>query len=173
MRVLKKLLLVLLAFAATVLIIGWFLPDKTTIEVSAEINQSLPKTRLEFKDSTLWMTFKRYHIGDSMLKENDIGFFIPQADSPQVYRGLLVTKVPAELRSVEEFRFDTAASGSKITWTSVSSLSYPLGRYWGLFMPNSRRVTMKNQLDSLRVYMESALNEPPKPVDFNATIHPD
>lgn len=173
MRVLKKLLLVLLAFIATVLIIGWFLPNKTTIEVSAEINQGLPKTRAEFKDTTLWMTFRRYRIGDSLLVEDDIGFFIPQTDSPLVYRGLLVTKIPAELRSVEEFRFDTAASGSKITWTSTSELTYPLGRYWGLFMPDTRRASMKNQLDSMRVFMESALNEPPRPVDFSAPSQPD
>lgn len=173
MRILKKLLIVLLAFIVTVLIIGWFLPEKSIIEVSTEINQSLPKTRSEFKDTTMWLTFKRYRIGDSLLKENDIGFFIPQTDSPQVYSGLLVTKIPAELRSVEEFRFDTAASGSKITWTSTSTLAYPLGRYWGLFMPDARRNIMKNQLDSMRVFMESALNEPPKPVDYNATTQPD
>jgi hypothetical protein len=173
MRVFKKLLLVLMAFVATVLVIGWFLPETSTLEVSTEVNQGLAETRAEFGDSGMWTMMKRYRIGDSSMRDGQLGFFIPTADSLQVYRGMLVTKVPAELRSTEEFRFDTSASGSKITWTSKSTLTYPLGRYWGLFMPDSRRNTMKNQLDSMRVFMESALNEPPQPVDFSATTQPD
>lgn len=173
MRILGKLLSVVLAFGLMVLAIAWFLPAHFKTEVRVEINQSLADTRKEFGDTAAWAPETQIRIGDTLPKEGQTGAFLPLRNDSLVYEGRLVSLKPIELHSTERWTFEATESGSAITWTSEGLLPYPIGRLYGLMFGGLRESHMQARLDSLRVFMESEMDVPPKPVEEHLLEHPE
>ncbi len=174
MRLIRKSLLILLAFIAMVLAVAWFIPADFSIESSIEVNQPLIETQNEFSDPEAWKEWTNWKINDSVQTDETVLAFIPVPGMGDAgFSGKLYQFKPVEVISEELWSFESGETGSKINWKSSGTLSYPLGRIYGLFFSEIRRSEMEARLDSLRNYLESTIDVPPAPLDQPATLQPE
>jgi hypothetical protein len=174
MRLIRKLLLILLAFIAMVLGLAFFIPAEFKVEASIDVNQSVTETKNEFSDPDTWKEWTNWKINDSAKTDETNLAFIPVPGMGDAgFSGKLYQFKPVEVISEEHWSFEAGETGSKINWKSTGSLSYPLGRIYGLVFSDFRRSEMEAQLDSLRNFLESSIDVPPTPLDQPATLQPE
>lgn len=165
MRLIRKILLILLAFVAMVLCIAWFLPATFTVDATIDINQSLEESEQEFSETENWSEWIDWKLTDSAESDMKALSFVPlPGKGEHIFSGTLLQISPVEVASKETWSFEATETGSRIHWTSSGTLEYPLGRIYGLVLPEFRRTEMQARLDSLRNFLESASNVPPQPL---------
>jgi hypothetical protein len=174
MRFIRKTLVILLAFVAMVLVVAWFIPADFNIQASIDVNQPIAETKTEFSDPESWKEWTNWKINDSVKTEETTLAFIPVPGMGDAgFSGKLYQFKPFEVVSEENWTFEVGETGCKINWKSTGTLSYPIGRIFGLFFSDTRRSEMESRLDSLRNYLESSIDVPPIPINEPATWQPE
>ncbi len=180
MRILKKTILIIIAFIAMVLAIALFLPSTFSISRSIEINTSSKTVYNQVSDFSTWKEWAPWNIKDPISKNSFTGIAGQQGHSNH-FTGeemgdgtitisecnpfsLIVNKIniasPAKMQLDDIWKFDTTENGTNVTWTSKGELDYPLGRLYGLMINQLLGDEMETGLDSLKSYSEAIIEEP-------------
>jgi hypothetical protein len=187
MRILKKTLLVIVAFVAMVLLIAAFLPSSYSIARSIEINAPAEVVYKQVGDFSTWISWEPWSMKDSKAKHIYSGIPGTQGHS-RYFKGdeigegtltiqtctppsLIISQMdviePAEIHMTEIWKFETTANGTHVEWTSSGDLSYPIGRLYGLMLNSVLGNKLHEGLDSLKVFSEAMIEVPlAKPEDL-------
>ncbi len=152
MKALKKIFFVILILVALLLIIAIFLPSEAKVERSLLIKASPDVIAAKITNLHSWDEWSPWKDKDSAAeyKYNDtvgVGGWMDWK-GPVVGEGkLTITRVtpdsviyflafrePFQSESNGSYSFIKTDSGTVVTWTDASALSWPMGRLMGLFM---------------------------------------
>lgn len=178
MKVLKWIMIVLLAIAALVLIVPAFLPAETTISAEAEIAvtpEEICHYAALFTDRDKWDPWLEIE-PDADVKISPVEGYIGSTytwDGDKIGSGLMkVEKVvfgkviqssiwfgEEADSSVVEWRFKPTDTGTQVTWNFMAQGKYPFGRWMLMLMSGGMKSSFEAGLENLKGIIEA---NPPK-----------
>ncbi len=179
MKALKIIGIIILIIIILFLVIGIFLPTTVVVEESITINQKpnvVFKQVNNLKNRDVWSAFKEIDTVSIITFEGpDLG-----VGAKYIWTGgikgdgslTIVESVPySKIRSSFDFSgkggaeeiwtFEEAGEGVKVTWqTTIIDLSYPFGRWAGLFINGMMKPIQKKGLENLQNLCEAIIFYP-------------
>lgn len=188
MKIIKTIIVVILIFTALFLLVALVLPSEYKVERSIMINKSpefVYSIISDFKNWPPWDPWlenepeAKYKItnpgnrpGSVMSWEGEIigkgKQTIKVTNAPEYFETELEFMEPYKTISTMKYTVEATDSGSKVTWINVGESSYPLERYFTLFIDSMLGPDFERGLANLKEYAE-ALEEAPAS-DVNITI---
>ncbi|MES2733307.1 MAG: SRPBCC family protein [Bacteroidota bacterium] len=154
MRIFKTIFLSIASLLALLLLIAIFLPSQYHVERTIEINKPTPAVFEEVADFNHWLAWNPWTemeptahntisgtpktVGSHWAwegKEIGVGSLTIQAISPnQSIKSKLAMLQPQAMEADDSWLFEPTDKGTKVIWSNTGKLSYPVERYFGLFM---------------------------------------
>lgn len=198
MKWIKRILIVLLTIIAVILIVAFFLPYSYKVERSVVIKADAVKIMSQITDLKKWdfwspwkpqdtaatytyndtvgvnafMEWKGEIVGNGKLR-------ITALDTGKNITYNLTFIEPFESVSTGSFDFETTSEGTKVTWKDEGILSWPIGRWMGVFMNFDKQLgpdfekglsLLKDRAEKMHVYTYNVLEKNIEPLTI-ATIH--
>jgi hypothetical protein len=175
MRILKIIGIAVAGIIALFLIAGLFLPSSFRVERSIEIAAS-PEVVFEqvvdFRNWPKWDPFTEQDraaqlrfsdpsrgVGAKWSWQGEVigtgSLTIREAVENKSVRSKLVSIAPRQWEGDDLWDFAPAANGTKVTWTSIGALNYPIARYIGLFTEGMLGPILEKGLANLKKHTES------------------
>ena len=174
MRILRTLLFILLILIVLFLLISLFLPSTVHVDDSITIKSPVNSAFSQINNLKNWQKWSPYLQTDpkTIIKlsipsegigakqswiSNEVGngsISIREVIPDKSISGDLIYNNNTKALSLWEF--EPAVEGSKLTWgIDVIDLSYPFGRWAGLFMGNNIHNTIQRGLNNIKTLLES------------------
>ncbi len=83
----------------------------------------------------------------------------------QSIRSKLVSVAPQPMEAIDNWRFEPATNGTKVTWMIEGNLGYPVERIFGLFMESMLGPTFEKGLANLKRVSEAQIETPVSQAD--------
>ena len=174
MKVIKSILLVLIALIALVLIVALFLPSEYEVSRSTEIGKSpelVYKSLNTFQNRTEWdpwaemdpsseaiITGPDSGVGASWAwkgkKTGEGNLTIMKVEENKHIESALVFTAPMAMESKVFWDLEATATGTKVKWTTSGELDYPMGKIYGLFIDGSLGPDLEKGLANLKGLLE-------------------
>jgi effector-binding domain-containing protein len=173
MKTVKVIIIVLLVLVAAFLIGGAFLPKNVHIEESMQINAPAQTIFNEVNNMENWKYWSPFDDEDTTMvitlegPGSGVGAIMKwMEDGEQGSQTIIESQSPSYLKtelkfmesgnSFSEWKFDESGQGTLVTWTlDVNGLSYPVARYFGLFMPGMMKPIYQRGLSQLKTVCEN------------------
>jgi hypothetical protein len=168
----RILIIVIGAIIVLFLAVGLFLPSKAHVERSITINTPVDSVFLmvaDFKHYLKWNPLSLYESGaENTISGNpaEVGhcwawvgdtigtgkLTIEDIIPGKMIHSSLVFTAPDSYKSEEIWKFEPTSTGIKVTWSNESDLSYPIGRFFGLFLDSMMGSEFEKGLSQLNKY---------------------
>jgi len=177
MKILRTLLIIILAFILLFLVVALFLPSSYTLERTIEIKQPMEKVYNAVLDYNLRLQWDPWLAKDLTATTSIIGGDSTGVGAQWSWDGeivgagferveevvpfesidaILQFTRPQEMASDINWDFEPISEGTKVTWTISGKLRYPIERYIGLMMDRFLGKDFEHGLESLKVLLETA-----------------
>ncbi len=179
MKALKIIGIIILIIIILFLIIGIFLPSKVVVEESITINQKpnvVFKQVNKLKNRDVWSPYKEIDTASIITFEGpDLSIGAKYIwtggtmgdGSLTIVESVPYSKIKNSLDFLEKggaeeiWTFEEAGDGVKVTWqTTIIDLSYPFGRWAGLFINGMMKPIQKKGLENLQNVCEAIIFYP-------------
>jgi len=175
MKILKILLIIVGILLALFLIIAIFLPTKVFIKETVEINANVNTVFEQVNNFHNWQKWSPFQENDPNMITSFEGPVsgvgsIMKWKSKDGNGSMIITEVSpnilikSELRfegmetSFTSFEFEKTSLSTILSWSvDVDDLSYPIGRWMGVFMGRIIRPDFRKGLDNLKSVCETAM----------------
>ena len=175
MKILKGILLVFVVLIILFLLVGLFLPSTSHVERSITISvptdsvYALVADYNYYQDWNPWLKMEPTakgeisgpvgQVGQKWAWEGKIigsGSLITEEIIPGKYiKSNLVFTAPQAMQSKDIWKFESVNIGSKVIWINEAELSYPIERYFGLFMDSLLGEDFESGLTNLKILSEN------------------
>lgn len=169
MKILKTLLIIVLALIGILLVVGIFLPRQVTVVSTAEYEKPpevLYSQVVDFKNYKKWNPWTQtdpnaeniisepsHGVGAQWQWEGDevgIGRMKTiETQAPQMIKNELYLMKDGE-PSFDLWTFEEIEKGTKVTWKNEITLSYPVGVFLGMFMESILKEDQEQGFENLR-----------------------
>ncbi len=175
MRILRTLLFILLILIVLFLLISLFLPSTVHVDESITIKSTVNNSFSQINNLKNWQKWSPYQQSDQkMLIKISVpseGIVAKQSwVSKEIGNGSISIRevIPDksisgdliydnDTKALSLWEFEPAVEGTKLTWgIDVIDLSYPFGRWSGLFMGNNIHNTIQRGLNNIKSLLESS-----------------
>ena len=185
MKILRTLLFILLILIILFLLISLFLPSTVHVDESITIKSNVNNTFSQINNLKNWQKWSPYQQSDPKML---IKISLPSEGigakqswvSKEIGNGSISIRevIPDksisgdliydnDTKALSLWEFEPAVEGTKLTWSiDVIDLSYPFGRWAGLFMGNNIHNTIQRGLNNIKSLVESNLIT--KPVIYSS-----
>lgn len=178
MKFLKWLLIIVLVIVAIFLVVALFLPSEYRLERSITINAPADVVYEQIADLKNWNNWgpwvKMEKEVDGSISEpsRGVGASMTWAGDTIGSGSIEVIKMEelkymhskltfeGDMESIDIWEFKQVDGGIRATWANEGELSYPIGRFFGLFLEGMMGDMYVEGLESLKQYTESM---PPPP----------
>ncbi len=175
MKILKSIIIVFIVIAALFFLIALFLPSTYTVQRSVVMECTPTDAYNLVSDFTTWMRWNPFtpldttawaevsgplgKVGSTWTWHGDLigigSLTITELDSPKSIRSKLVFSEPRSSEAVDSWNFEPVSEGTKVTWANTGNLSYPMGRWAGLFIERTMVApTFERGLENLKEVCE-------------------
>jgi len=177
MKVLRTILIIILALIVLFLIVALFLPSSFSVERSIEINKPVDfvyNTVLDFEKRTQWDPWVEkdadattsFELGDSTGVGNTWAWqgeivgsgnlTVDKVIPNEKIHSKLVFISPQQMESDVIWKFAPVENGTKVTWGLAGEVDYPVGRFFGMMMDGYIGPDYEQGLQSLKQLCENA-----------------
>jgi effector-binding domain-containing protein len=198
MKWIKRILLTLIAIIALALIVAFLLPSSYKVERSVIIVSDATKIMSQVTDLKKWDfwspwkphdTAATYTYNDTVGKNAFMSWKgkivgtgnlrITAVDTGKSISYNLAFVEPYENKSTGSYIFEKAPEGTKVTWTNEGKLSWPVGRWMGVFMNFDKMLgpdfekglsLLKSHVEKMHVYSYNVVEKNIEPFTI-ASIH--
>ncbi|MBN2669562.1 MAG: SRPBCC family protein [Bacteroidales bacterium] len=173
MKFLSRILSAILVIIATLLVIAVFLPSKQTLVASIEINASSDKVFDQVNTLKNWSNWSPFQENDSSMtvsfegNESGVGA-IQKWSSPRGDKGIMEILISEKNNSIVnkiafegagqatgEWIFNLNVDKTNVKWSlTLEDLSYPVGRFMGLFAEAMMQPVLMKGLKNLQSVCE-------------------
>lgn len=175
MKILKWIIIVVVALVAFVLIVPIFLPSHYSVERTTVINVDQDAAFSYVVDLRNWEEWIPWMQMDPTAKvmitgtPNDVGgllrwegeeigrgeYKLSKIEEPAHFEAELTFLDPQEMKSLDSWNFEDIGNGqTKVTWELSGDLDYPIDRFLGLFMDSMLGEDFENGLNNLKSNLE-------------------
>lgn len=186
MKILKNILIALIAIVIIGSVVIYFLPANYTVSNSIEINKPVQVVYAQVADYNKWAAWSPWKekdpdakitiegapgtVGHKMSWEgekNGAGSMTLTSANPDYanpYRGTaadLAFIKPFKATAREYWKLEVIGDKTKVTWTDHGGLKYPFGRLFGLSVDKMLGDSQRHGLDNLKKVCEAIEMAPP------------
>jgi effector-binding domain-containing protein len=172
MKALRIIIIVLVVLLSAFLVVALFLPKKAYLEESMLIKASAKQIFSEVNNFNNWASWSPFREeGDEMVvtlegPASGVGAIMKWTDEDEQGSQTIIESQPDSYMKTEldfmesgkafsEWKLVESDSGTMVTWTlDIDGLSYPVSRYFGLFMPKMMKPIYHKGLIQLKSVCE-------------------
>jgi hypothetical protein len=157
MKIVRAIIIVFVVLIGLFFLVALFLPSTYTVKRSIEMECTSTDAYNLVSDFTTWMRWNPFTpldttawaevsgpigaVGSTWMWHGDLigigSLTITELDSPTTIRSKMVFEKPRESEATDTWTFEPVSEGTEVTWSNSGHLSYPMGRWAGLFVDRS------------------------------------
>jgi len=174
MGILKKIGIAILVLILVFLVVAMILPGEYKVERSTVVNTEPEVVYSMVADLNMWLKWSPWVEMDPNTEYTFTGE-AGKVNSTWSWKGEVVGEgslthvelvphksisstleftAPQEMTSKEQWTFEKAGEGTKVTWVDEGELGYPVGRYFGLFLDGMLGADFEKGLAKLKTISE-------------------
>ena len=174
MKILKNLLIIIVAIIALLLIVAVFLPSEYRVERSVEINKPAEEVYnyvADFNNFYTWNPWTPMEVGHAFEVTGDsakvgqkyfwegkvIGsgqMTFTELKPYELIKSDIEFLSPQQGKGEVDWVFAGSGNGTKVTWGITGESDYPIGRYFGLMMDSFLGQNFEDGMKNLKAEVE-------------------